>query len=45
MDITSAAKELGENLCRSLPALHAFTGCDKVSACANKGKITPLKLV
>ena len=45
VNITCAAQEQGENLCRSLPALHAFTGCDMVSAFAKKGKVAPLNIV
>ena len=36
---------LGSELCRNLPGLHAFTGCDSVSAFSGKGKVTALKLV
>ena len=36
---------LGPELCRSLPGLNAFTGCDSVSAFSRKGKVTALKLV
>lgn len=36
---------IGEDVCRVLPGLHAFTGCDAVSALAERGKIGPLKMV
>jgi len=36
---------LGETLCNSLPAYHAFTGCDYTSSFNRKGKIRPLKLL
>ncbi len=32
-------------MCRALPSLHAFTGCDSVSAFAGKGKVSSLKLL
>lgn len=35
----------GLEVCRCLPGLHAFTGCDSVSAFCGKGKLIPLKLV
>ena len=35
---------LGSELCRSLPGIHAFTGCDSVSAFSGKGKVIALKL-
>ena len=45
IDVLQAARMLGSELCRSLPGLHAFTGCDSVSAFSGKGKVTALKLV
>jgi hypothetical protein len=36
---------LGSEVCRSLPGLHAFTGCDSVSAFAGKGKLAALKII
>lgn len=35
----------GSELCECLPGLHAFTGCDSVSAFSGKGKIAPLRIV
>ena len=35
---------LGSELCRSLPGLYDFTGCDSVSAFQEKGKVTALEL-
>ena len=32
MDVSRIVQLLGSELCRSLPGLHAFTGCDSVSA-------------
>ena len=40
-DITGIA----EDVCRALPGLYAFTGCDTVSAMPGRGKIGPLKMV
>ena len=45
IDASRIARMLGSELCRSLPGLHAFTGCDSVSAFSGKGKVTALKLV
>lgn len=45
MDVSRIVRMLGSELCRSLPGLHAFTGCDSVSAFSGKGKVTALKLV
>lgn len=42
-DITKLAHVLGENNCRALIGLHAFTGCDSVSAFAGRGKVAALK--
>lgn len=36
---------ISEDVCRVLPGLHAFTGCDAVSALAKRGKMGPLKMV
>ena len=44
IDITHVVQRHGSALCRSLPGLHAFTGCDSVSAFAWKGKPSALKL-
>lgn len=38
------ALKLGPKLCKSLPAFHAFTGCDYTAAFYNKGKIRPFKI-
>lgn len=38
------ALKLGQKLCKSLPAYHAFTGCDYTAAFYNKGKIRPFKM-
>ena len=45
IDVSQAARMLGSELCRSLPGLHAFTGCDSVSVFSGNGKVTALKLV
>ena len=34
-----------EELCKCLIGMHAFTGCDTLSAFAGRGKITALRLV
>ena len=45
IDVSRIVRMLRSELCRSLPGLHAFTGCDSVSAFSGKGKVTALKLV
>ncbi|KAI8521965.1 hypothetical protein Bbelb_017190 [Branchiostoma belcheri] len=45
VDVDNLAQTIGEGVCRALPALHAFTGCDTVSAFAGRGKLGALKLV
>jgi len=44
IDIAKVAGSLGEEMCTALIGLHAFTGCDSVSAFAGKGKVRGLKL-
>jgi hypothetical protein len=44
-NITLTAASLGSDVCRALVGMHAYTGCDSVSALAGKGKIQALKLV
>ena len=43
--ITSVVQRYGSGFYRCLPALHAFTECDSVSAFSGKGKLAALKLV
>ena len=38
MDVSRIVRLLGSELCRSLPGLHAFTGCDSVSAFSGKAR-------
>jgi hypothetical protein len=45
VDIKKVAATVGINVCRSLTGMHAYTGCDTVSAFAGKGKANPLKLL
>ena len=45
IDISKIASALGEDVCKALLGLHAFTGCDSVSAFAGIGKVRPLKLL
>ena len=45
LNITDISSILGSDVSACLPGLHAFTGCDTVSAFAGKGKVTALKLV
>ena len=43
VDISKLALSLGDSVCDSLIGLHAFTGCDTVSAFASRGKLSALK--
>ena len=43
VDIGKIAHVIGQDACKALPGLHAFTGCDAVSAFAGIGKVKPLK--
>ena len=45
IDISKLGKALGECICHSLIELHAFTGCDTVSAFAGHGKLSALNLL
>lgn len=45
IDVSNVVQMFGSELCRSLPGLHAFTGCDSVSAFAGKGKLAALKII
>ena len=44
IDITHVVQRQGSELCRCLPGLHAFTGCDTLSAFSGKGKLSALRL-
>ena len=43
LDIGKLALVIGDNVCHALVGLHAFTGCDSVSAFACLGKMGALK--
>ena len=45
IDVKTIHSELGETLCKSLPAYHALTGCDYTASFFKKGKVRPLKLL
>ena len=45
IDIGKISNAIGEDACRALLGLHAFTGLDSVSAFAGIGKVQPLKLM
>ena len=45
LDVGKIARSLGSNICQALIGLHAYTGCDTVSAFAGKGKLPALKLL
>ena len=45
INVNLIAENLGSQVCKALPALHAFTGCDYSPAFFGKGKKKPLKLV
>ena len=43
LDITKLSHALGDGVCNALIGLHAFTGCDTVSAFAGRGKMVALR--
>lgn len=43
LDINKLGQSLGNSVCHSLVGMHAFTGCDTVSAFAGRGKIASFK--
>ncbi|KAK3741562.1 hypothetical protein QZH41_002944 [Actinostola sp. cb2023] len=45
VDIKKVARAIGDSTCKALIGLHAFTGCDSVSAFAGKGKAKALKIL
>ena len=45
IDITKVASSVGTSVCWALIGMHAFTGCDTVSAFAGKGKAKALKIL
>ena len=45
VDISKIAGVLGQGVSKALLGLHAFTGCDSVSAFAGIGKAKPLRLL
>lgn len=45
INISNLAQLLGDDLCDALIGVHAFTGCDSVSAFAGRGKLNAPKLV
>ena len=45
IDISTVVQRFGSGLCKSLLGLHAFTGCDSVSAFAGKGKTAGLQII
>lgn len=45
LDINTIADSLGRDVCIGLLGMHAFTGCDSVSAFAGKGKLSALKIL
>ena len=45
VDIVKIAVSVGVCVCSSLIGMHAYTGCDTVSALAGKGKASALKLL
>ncbi|KAK3729656.1 hypothetical protein QZH41_006396 [Actinostola sp. cb2023] len=45
VSISSVAQAIGQDICHSLLGVHAYTGCDTVSAFAGRGKIGALRIV
>ena len=45
IDISKLGTSLGEEICEGLLGMHAFTGCDSVSAFGGRGKLSAFKLI
>ena len=45
IDINRVANTFGQDVCKALIGMHAYTGCDSVSAFPGRGKAQALKLV
>ena len=45
IDITAVGRSLGEDVCKALPGMHAFTRCDSTSAFVGKGKKQAFQLL
>ena len=45
IDVTQISMTVGIDTCRALIVMHAYTGCDTVSAFAGKGKASSLRLL
>ena len=45
LDINMLVHSLGDSVCDALVGMHAYTGCDTVSAFAGRGKMGALKLM
>ena len=45
LDITKRSNTLGRSVCNALIGMHAFTGCDTISAFVGRGKMTALKQI
>ena len=45
IDISALARKHGRAICRALPGLHAFTGCDSTSAFVGRGKKAGLTII
>ena len=45
IDINKVSSSVGISVCKALIGMHAFTGCDTVSAFAGKGKSKALKML
>ena len=45
VNLTRIAENLGQKMCKALPAYHSFTGTDYTSAFVRKGKVKPLKIL
>ena len=45
INISSIVEKLGKEVCKALPGLHAFTGCDTVSSFSGRGKKKAVQLI
>ena len=45
ISVDQIQRKLGDTLCTTLPAYHAFTGCDYTASFCRKGKVRPFKIL
>ena len=45
VDVSKVAAAVGQNVCKCLLGMHAFTGCDTISSFGGHGILSALKLL